>query len=133
MTFMKNLANALENAMENVAEVKTEPELGTVHVIRIYKFGYDTEGNFVIRFTENGTRGFAIAHPALRVSPLMKTDITAVISEKPWNEGGWELVCPRPTPEQIAEYNAKRAQVTVERTKVELTPEDQAYLASFRR
>ena len=130
---MKKLTEMLTNTTETTSttEVKEQLVEAVVRTINIYYFEY-SEGKLIVKYNRDGRKYRATAHPALKVAPLMKKDVEAVIYE---HKDGFKLLTPCPTKTEIAEYNAKQqeylAKQTAEPEKKKLTKTQLAYLASF--
>lgn len=130
---MKKLTEMLTNTTETTSApaVTEQPAEAVVRTINIYYFEY-SEGKLIVKYNRDGRKYHATAHPALKVAPLMKKDVEAVIYE---HKDGFKLLTPCPTKTEIAEYNAKQqeylAKQTAEPEKKKLTKTQLAYLASF--
>ncbi len=132
---MKNITEML-TATETTATAPVataevaQPDASTPRTIYIFKFDY-INSELIIKYDEvDGRKGLhAKAHPALKVKPYMKQDITAEIVEDP---SGYLLLTPCPTKKEIAEYEANKPQPKTEPVKKKLTKAQLAYLASFR-
>lgn len=136
---MKNITEMLTATETTTAPVdKTtvsgptvvETDESTPRTIYIFKFNY-VDSELIVKYDEvNGRKGLhAKAHPALKVKPYMKQNITAEIVEDP---SGYLLLTPCPTKKEIAEYEANKPQPKAEPEKNKLTKAQLAYLASFR-
>lgn len=120
---MKTNINLETVIATTTSTTETKVEVKAFHCT-VTGFKYTEGGQLKVFFTCGEKSYSAFAHPALKVSPLMGEEtIIKVACLKP----DWKVCFPRPSEDDIAEYEAKK----VASAKVYADEQELAYLAGF--